>query len=128
MLSRNASAMSGNDARKISPSKKERLTSGQPAELTTSRTMSPKKTSVLTTATATERLPSPPKSRIFERRDSIRYSSTGAFALSASHSCLSSSSVPSSRRASTAWLTQSVSGLSFESTSPNCSCSPASGN
>jgi hypothetical protein len=30
--------------------------------------MSPKKTSVLTTATTTERLPSPPRSRIFERR------------------------------------------------------------
>jgi hypothetical protein len=61
--------MVGNDASKISRSKKARLTSGQPSEPTTSATISPMKTSVLATATATERPPSPPRSRIFERRE-----------------------------------------------------------
>src|SRR5688500_11130122 len=56
-LMRKALAMSGNDSRKISGSKNACLTSGQPAALTTARTINPTKTSVLSVATAIARLP-----------------------------------------------------------------------
>src|SRR6188472_567585 len=59
-LSRNARAMSGNDSWKRSRSKNACLTSGQPAALTTTSTIAPKKTIVLSTETATARRPLPP--------------------------------------------------------------------
>src|SRR5688572_23269417 len=56
-LSRNASAMSGNDSEKTVGSKNACLTLSQPGELTTATPMSPTTTSVLAVATATARLP-----------------------------------------------------------------------
>jgi hypothetical protein len=57
---RKACAISGNDSLKMSPSKKACLTSGQPAALTTTRTIAPKKTTVLSVATTTARRLLPP--------------------------------------------------------------------
>ena len=61
--------MVGNEARKTSRSKNERLTAGQPCEVTTRTTTSAMKTTVLATAIATPRPPSAPRPpRILERR------------------------------------------------------------
>ena len=70
---RNASAMPGNDSRKISLLKNAALTSGQPGDETTMTTMAAKKTAVETSAMATARPPERPPVRlptIFEPRSS----------------------------------------------------------
>src|SRR5439155_14864079 len=59
-FTRNAVAISPNESVKIWRLKKACLNSGQPAELTTMRTIAPKKTIELATATATARPPLPP--------------------------------------------------------------------
>ena len=70
-LTRKARAISGNDAQKMSQSKNERLTAGQPAEREIARTTSARKTIVLATAIRTPRTPPPSMpARIFERRSS----------------------------------------------------------
>src|SRR5262245_1627220 len=74
-LTRKAEAISPKESRKIFPLKKASLNWGHPAELTTSATTAPKKTSVLRTAMATPRPPlapvlSPP--RILEPRSPAR--------------------------------------------------------
>jgi hypothetical protein len=59
-FNRKASAIAGNDSRKISPLKNACFTSGHPGDVTTSTTMAAKKTAVLTSAITTERAPSAP--------------------------------------------------------------------
>src|SRR6266487_803695 len=74
-LTRKAEAISPNESVKICRLKKACLNSGQPEELTTTRTIAPKKRIVLTRATATPRppLPAPPKPpRILELRSPVR--------------------------------------------------------
>ena len=132
-FTRNASATFGNDSRNRSPLKKNRRTSSQPGELTTTTATTATKTMVLTTAIvdaarvarhAAEdpgaRPPGSASARAGWLGDS--YSRTGALALSDSHSCWRLSSVPSSRSVPSASFTQSVSGLSLARTRPKYSC------
>jgi hypothetical protein len=66
-LRRKASAISGNESLKTAPLKKASRTSGHPGDVTTTTTMAAKRTTVLTSAIATEREPSAPP-RIREPR------------------------------------------------------------
>src|SRR3990170_7888655 len=66
-LIRNRRRISGNDSRNTSMLKKDRLTSGHPGELTTTRITAVKNTTVLTKAMTTPRRPSTPPPRIRER-------------------------------------------------------------
>ena len=65
----NFSTILGNASAKISGSKNASLISGQPEEVTTAKTITPKNTIVLTTAIATPRAPSVRSgARIFDPR------------------------------------------------------------
>ena len=88
-LSRNARAISGNELVNSSQSKKVDLTSGQPGECVTTTATTAKKTTVLASATATPRRPSPaaPPAENPRAMRARVYFRTGAPVAFASHCC-----------------------------------------
>ena len=117
-----ASAMSGNESLKTSQLKNCSLTSGQPGELTTTSTSTPKKTSVLTAAMAALRAPR--RTRRGSASSGLALLEDRSARLVESHSVWICSSVPSAFSAASASLTQSPSVLPFWKSIPKCSWVP----